>query len=310
MSLKCTPILNSVDPMSDIFHHSGVLPDVHELDAEALIQLQADTARAHDCNVYFRDETDMLASAPHMAVIPAGVFEMGAPRDEYGAQPEEFPQHFVFLEKPFAMGRHAITADEFELFRRETGWYLRSDLIWAKGSFPVINISIDDARAYADWLSERTAQRYRLPTEAEWEYAARAGSRLAFTFGETVSCRDVHFNAAFPYEEPRQNRKWWLPRCMPLAKSLMVGSLPANAWGLYEVHGNVWEFTSSPWTLSHINHRRDGRSASDTSEWIVTKGGSWFDGAARARAAARNPRMRTEIDVNLGFRLVRELIPD
>ena len=293
--------------MNDIYHLSESLPDVHELNLEGLLQLQEDTAQEAGVSVYFSDQTDFLGHAHELAVIPAGIYEMGAPAEEFGAQKEEFPSHLVFIDTPFAIGRHAVTAAEFEVYRQETGWYLRPDLIWAKDNFPVINISIDDAMDYARWLSERTGQTYRLPTEAEWEYAARAGSRLAFSFGETVSCREVHFNSAFPYEEQRQNKKWWFPRCMPLSKALMVGSLPANAWGLYEVHGNVWEFTSSPWTLSHINHRRDGRSASETSEWVVTKGGSWFDGAVRARCAARNPRMRTEIDVNLGFRLVREL---
>lgn len=293
--------------MNEIFHLSDSLPDVHELTSEALLQLQAETAEHYGLDVTFCDDTDLLAHAPEMVVIPAGIYEMGAPKEEFGSQREEFPNHFVFIEKAFAIGRFTVTADEFELYRQETGWYLRKDLIWAKDNFPVINISIDDAMDYARWLSERTGHRYRLPTEAEWEYAARAGSRQAFSFGETVSCKEVHFNSAFPYEEARQNKKWWLPRCMPLAKALMVGSLPANSWGLHDMHGNVWEFTSSPWTLSHINHRRDGRTASDTSEWIVTKGGSWFDGAVKARSAARNPRLRTEIDVNLGFRLVREL---
>lgn len=293
--------------MNDSLIRLGRLPDVHELDSDGLLELQSATASSFGVGVFFLDDTDFLSSAPSMAVVPAGVFEMGAPKDEFGAQPEEFPQHYVFIEKPFAIGRYAITAEEFDVFRLDTGWHLRSDLIWSTGTFPVVNISIDDARDYAAWLSERTGEIYRLPTEAEWEYAARAGSRLAFAQGETVSCRDVHFNSAYPYEEARQNRKWWIPRCMPISKPVMVGSLPQNTWGLYEVHGNVWEFTSSPWTRSHINHRRDGRSESDTSDWMVTKGGSWFDAAVRARAAARNPRLRSEIDVNLGFRLVREL---
>ena len=183
--------------MTDSLPRLRGLPDVHELDSESLLRLQSEAADVCGVSVFFRDEMAGLLPAPAMAVIPAGVFEMGAPREEFGARLEEFPQHYVFIERPFAMGRYAVTADEFELFREETGWYLRSDLIWSKDNFPVINISIDDARDYATWLSERTGQSYRLPTEAEWEYAARAGSRQAFCIGETVGCRDVHFNSAY-----------------------------------------------------------------------------------------------------------------
>jgi formylglycine-generating enzyme required for sulfatase activity len=124
-----------------------------------------------------------------------------------------------------------------------------------------------------------------------------------------VSCREIHFNAAFPYEEARQRRRWFLPRCLPLPSTLPVGDKPPNTWGLHEVHGNVWEFTASPWTESHHNARRDG--GIDPGEGdpvrIVVKGGSWFDAAIYARSASRRPRLRDEMDVNLGLRLVREL---
>ncbi len=287
--------------------NSSSLPYVHDLSPDELLALQAEAAASAGVERHFHDDMRHALVAPSMTVVPAGAYEMGAPKDEFGFRPEEGPQHYVFMEKPFALGTYTITAAEFEVFRQDTGWFLRDDLIWAKDTFPVINISIDDARDYAAWLSEQTGQRYRLPTEAEWEYAARAGTLTPFAFGETTSCREVHFNAAFPYEEARQNKRWWLPRCFPLAKALMVGSLKPNLWGLYDMHGNVWEFTSSPWTDSHLNHRRDGRTEDNSSDWIVTKGGSWFDAAVRARSASRNPRMRTEIDVNLGFRLLREL---
>ncbi|MGV6859067.1 MAG: formylglycine-generating enzyme family protein [bacterium] len=293
--------------MMEPLFNSSSLPYVHELGPDALCVLQEEAARQAGVKVHFRDDMPGVLAAPAMTVIPAGAFEMGAPIDEFGFSPEEGPQHYVFMEQPFAIGTYTITAAEYEVFREATDWYLRPDLIWARDTFPVMNIGIEDAQHYAHWLSEQTGQRYRLPTEAEWEYATRAGSLAAFAFGETASCREVHFNAAFPYEEARQNKRWWLPRCFPLAKALMVGSLKPNLWGLHDMHGNVWEFTSSPWTNNHLNHRRDGRTENNSSDWVVTKGGSWFDAAVRARSAARNPRLRSEIDVNLGFRLVREL---
>ncbi len=286
------------------------LPFVHEMSKEALQALQRDAAAqmglSIEINDYFLYED---AQAGPMAVIPAGLFEMGSPSNEFGFSPEEGPLHYVGLSQPFAMGRYTVTAEAFDRFAKETGWRPMRGLIRAHGAYPMINVRLRDAQAYARWLSKKTGARYRLPTEAEWEYAARAGTRAAFAFGDIVSCREVHFNAAFPYAELKQKRRWFMPRCLPLPKALPVGSKPPNIWGLHEVNGNVWELTSSPWTRSHALSRRDGRDLDKHSDWIVTKGGSWFDAAIKARNAARFPRLRDELDVNLGFRLVRELEP-
>lgn len=281
---------------------------VHDLDVDALQALQREAAERAGLPVVFRDALGEGGEAPEMVVIPAGSFEMGSPRTEFGHSPEEAPVHYVALQRAFALGRYAVTADEFAAFQRDTGWRFRSDLITARGRHPVMNLRIADARRYCEWLSDRTGQRYRLPTEAEWEYACRAGTGTPFHFGESVSCKEVHFNATFPYDEARQNRRWFLPRCVPLPTALEVGSKPPNAWGLHEMHGNVWEFTLNPWTKSHIGAHRDGSiGESSYREWVVVKGGSWFDAAVLARSAARRPRLRDELDVNLGFRLLREL---
>jgi formylglycine-generating enzyme required for sulfatase activity len=274
-----------------------------ELDTQSLKALQLRTAEELDVNVVFRDRLSDGSEGPEMLVIPAGGFEMGSPRDEFGHSQEESPQRYVTLKQPFALGRYTVTANEFERYSRSVNRRWRSDLIRTKGHFPVINISWYEAIAFADWLSSETGQSYRLPSEQEWEYAARAGSSGPFAFGDNVSCREVHFNSAFPYVEGRNQRRWFWPRCMPLNRALQVGSLPANFWGLHEMHGNVWEMTSSPWTDYHGTVQ----VSEVASEWVVTKGGSWFDPAARARSAARAPRLRHELDVNLGFRLLREL---
>lgn len=281
---------------------------VHELNANELQDYQKQAADKHGLEVYFSDRMPDGSPGPELAVIPAGMFEMGSTSLEYGHCSEEAPQHYVCLKDDFALCRYTITADEFDVFRRETGWYKRRDLVWNEGQFPMMNIAIHDAQHFAQWLSEKTGQTYRLPTEAEWEYACRAGTLTPFAYGEDVSCRDVHFNSAFPYQEMKDQRRWFLPRCFPMPKALMVGSLPPNTWGLHEMHGNVQEFTSTAWVPHHLHANRDGSPAeAGDPDRIVVKGGSWFDAGVHARSAARMPRMRMEIDVNLGFRLLREL---
>lgn len=281
---------------------------VAELSGERRVALQRDTAAALGLSTVFQDRLSDGSPGPDMVVVPPGMFEMGSPRTEFGHRPEEGPRSYVCIQQAFAIGRFTVTASEFERFRHDTGWVLRRDLIWARGRHPVINVRMNDARVYAEWLSAQTGRQYRLPSEAEWEYAARAGTQGPFCFGDSVSCREVHFNAAFPYEEGRRGRRWFLPRGLPVSGTLPVGSLPPSPWGLYEVHGNVWEFTSSPWLDSHLGINRDGSAdARGDGSRVVTKGGSWFDPAVLARSAARRPRLRDELDVNLGVRLAREL---
>lgn len=271
--------------------------------------LQYETAQAYGLDPVFRDPfRDGSGYAPLMVVIPAGLFEMGSSDDEHGHQPHEAPVHTVNLAQPFAIGQFPVTGAEFEQFKQETGWFLRPELLWYSGNYPVVNIRLEDIRLYLEWLHFRTGIKYRLPTEPEWEYVARAGTQTPFFFGESVSCKEVHFNPNFPYEESKNKQRWYLPRCMVSVKPSEVGIREPNTWNVYDMHGNVWEFTSSHWTRSHLNANRDG-SPSKTADphWYVTKGGSWFDGAAHARSAARKKRYFDELDTNLGFRLVRDL---
>ena len=286
-------------------HASTFVP---ELKTSEVARLQQEAADALGLPVYFSDALNSGGYGPELAVIPAGQYEMGSNDNEFGHAREEYPQHYTHIKTPFAIGRYTITADDFERFRQETEWFLRPDLIWASGKEPVINIRMADAMLYLKWLSEQTGETYRLPTESEWEYAARAGTTTAFHFGDEVTCKDVHFHSLFPYNEAKQNKRWFLPRCSPMKQALEVGSKPPNAWGLYEVHGNVWEFTSTPWRDSHLGSNRDGSNPSEfISNSIVTKGGSWFDAAIHARSAARKKRLYDEMDTNLGLRVVREI---
>jgi formylglycine-generating enzyme required for sulfatase activity len=282
---------------------------MHRMDTPDLLDLQQQAARAAGLSVSFRDRSRDDVPVPELLVIPAGEFEMGSDASEYGHQKTESPRRFVSIERPFALGRHPVTKAEFAAFQAATGWKPRPEVLWPAGDRqPVFNVRLRDAEAYLAWLREQTGQRYRLPTEAEWEFAARAGSRTAFAFGDSVGCRDVHFNSLFPYEERRERRRWYLPLCIPTPRPLDTGSFPPNLWGLHDMHGNVQEFTATPWRDSHVDLPRDGvyRRVGDE-EWLVVKGGSWFDPAVACRSAARRRRHITEMDTNLGFRVLREL---
>lgn len=281
---------------------------VDELSDADIRLLQKNAALVANVAINFQDSLESGGQGPVLAVIPAGRFEMGSTSSELGHSRDEAPRHATMVTQPFALGVYPITAAEFERFRHATEWFLRPELIWHKGQYPVINIRMADIKLYLRWLSEETGHTYRLPTEIEWEYAARAGTSTPFYHGEDVSCREVHFNPLFPYKESINKGPWFIPRCFPSPKASEVGIRIPNAWGLHDMHGNVWEFTNSHWTSSHIHANRDGSPPRSVDPaWYVTKGGSWFDPAVRARSAARKKRYLDELDTNLGFRVVREL---
>lgn len=293
---------------SAVSSSNASLAFIPDLTVEQRVELQTQAADVAGVRVGFADSIGVGEYGPQLQVIPAGVFEMGSHRNEFEHRLEEGPSHYQQIAHHFAIGRYPVTADEFALFERDTGWHWRSDLIRTSGKHPVINIRHGEAEEYCRWLSERTRQHYRLPSEAEWEYACRAGTLTPFAFGESVSCKDVHFKATFPYEEARQKKRWYLPKCAPVAHTLPVGGYQANAWGLFDMHGNVWEFTADNWSESHVNlPRRHPAPVSRRNDWITVRGGSWFDAAVYARSAARRMRLRDELDVNLGFRVVRDL---
>jgi formylglycine-generating enzyme required for sulfatase activity len=279
------------------------LPFVHDLTPAQLRDLQRDAAAAAGCSRFFSDTLADGSEGPELAVIPAGSFVIGAPSDErrFG----DLTQHRTAIEAPFAIGRHAVTAEEFERFSAATGRIWQEHLMRSEGRQPAVNVSSEEVQRYADWLSAQTGRRYRLPSETEWEYACRAGSLSAYCFGERLTCGEANIHSLQPSGTPARGWRRFIPFCVPLNKACEVGTYPANVWGLYEMHGNVWEFTASPWTGPLDAENSAGLSRAR--EWLVTKGGSWFEGALDARAAARKPRHFSELDLNLGFRLVRAL---
>ncbi len=274
---------------------------VHDLDAQALRAMQAEAARAHGLAVFFRDAMRHGGDGPELAVIPAGVFEMGA--DDEARRFGDLPARNMHVDKPFAIGRCTVTTEEFGRFEAATGYLWQDHLVRGEAHQPAINIDLAGFGAYLAWLSEETGQRYRLPSEMEWEYAARAGSRTAYCFGEYLTCSEANVGSFAPPQKAVSGWRRFLPFCVPFNRAVEVGSYPANLWGLFEVHGNVWEFTGDRW-----HGPIDAMSRKPAQgDWRVTKGGSWFEGALDARSAARKPRFHNELDVNLGLRVVREL---
>jgi formylglycine-generating enzyme required for sulfatase activity len=248
---------------------------------------------------------------PEMVVVPAGSFMMGSPANEQGRDIDESPQHLVTIAKPFAVGRVAVTFDEWDACVADGGCngYRPQDLGWGRNRRPVINVSWDDATAYAAWLSRKTGKPYGLLTEAEWEYAARAGSTTAYYWGDEIGKGNA--NCA-PVGNLECGSIWDNKQTAP------VGSFAANAFGLYDMAGNVWQWVQDCYHNSYNGAPTDG-SAWTTGNCRgtleegdlqrVIRGGSWISGPLLLRSAGR---LRDNFNSGgnlLGFRVGRTLTP-
>ncbi|MEZ4599564.1 MAG: SUMF1/EgtB/PvdO family nonheme iron enzyme [Syntrophotaleaceae bacterium] len=239
-----------------------------------------------------RDRLQDGSNGPEMVVIPAGSFLMG---DVSGAgYRNERPVHRVTIEKPVGMGRFEITFDDYDHFCHAVGRPLVSDEGWGRGRQPVINVSWHDAVAYAAWLSEQTGHHYRLPTEAEWEYGARAGNAGSYWWGDAIG--QGRANCA------ECGSQWDNLNPAP------VGSFTANAFGLFDTVGNVWEWCQDPGHAGYVGAPDDGAVWEEGGEpRRILRGGAWNDVARNVRSSIRG-RCESEKPANgVGFRLVREL---
>ena len=281
------------------------LPDTFALHNGELISLQVQAAHALGLNdPHFHDQLSDGSAAPVLVVIPAGAFEYGAAPNEAAAD-QDRPRRTALIERSFAIGAYPVTTEEFEAYARATGWRPRAELVWLSGRKPVINVRQAEARDYCTWLSHETGQRYRLPTELEWEYACRAGAATAFPQGNRITPGEALYNASQGFDALHPKRPRLLSRCFVRCGAAEVGRYPPNRWGLHDMTGNVWEYTASSWTRDHASLPE--RPKPNKPQAVVTKGGSWFDGAQDCRAAARRRRLADELDINLGFRVVREV---
>jgi len=251
----------------------------------------------------FRDTLKDGFFGPEMVVIPAGKFTMGSPEDELCRNWNEIPQHEVVFAYPFAIGKYAVTFEEYDRFVEATEREAPADAGWGRGNRPVIDVSWDDAQAYCAWLSEQTGKRYRLPSEAEWEFAARAGTKGPFSFEGLITDKQVNYAATLSYAgSPRgQYRKQTVP----------VGSLPENPWGLHEVHGNVSEWVEDCWHADYKNAPDDGRAwlgedGGDCDQRVI-RGGSWVDIPDHIRSANRQMSNAEGGTTGVGFRLAQDL---
>jgi formylglycine-generating enzyme required for sulfatase activity len=288
-------------------------------------------------------ETPELFPTPDMAALPAGNFAMGSPgmeldRTEFRERRREVRLDAVYL------GKREVTAGEFRRFVEETGyrttaedaggamayneasgeWEVRAGADWRRPGFgqgndhPVVNVSWFDAVAYCNWLSEkegrvpaytlsgeavswnRDAGGYRLPTEAEWEYACRAGTTTPFFTGERISTAQANYNGNFPYNYGTRGlfRKSTLP----------AASFRPNGWGLYDMHGNVWE-----WCWDFYGLTREGTEhitalnpvGPDSGAHRINRGGGWESAARDLRSAARSSNFPETAGSSVGFRLAR-----
>lgn len=218
---------------------------------------------------------------PVMVRIPPGQFTMGSPPGELYRGPEQ--QHRVTIAAPFAIGEYEVTFAQWDACVAGGGCrnYRPDDEHWGRGNRPVIGISWNDAKAYVAWLSRKTGKPYRLPSEAEWEYAARAGTTTSFSFGPTISSAQANYDASTGYGDG--------PKGMNRKKTMPVGSFPANAFGLHDMHGNVWEWVEDCWADEYTAATpADGRPFNSRNcEGHVLRGGSWEDHPADLRSAAR-----------------------
>ena len=234
---------------------------------------------------FFRDRLKNGGFGPEMVLIPAGYFRMGDIQS--GGDSDEQPVHSVYVNK-FAMGKFEVTFAEYDKFADATDRKKPSDNGWGRGNRPVINVSWHDATAYTKWLSNQTGNKYRLPTEAEWEYAARAGTETEYWWGNNIgrnkaNCDNNYCGDRFKYTSP-------------------VGSFYANKFGLYDTSGNVWE-----WTCSEFENKYNEKEKQCVrSGYLLSiRGGSWSNYARFVRSAFRNGGAPTSRTNFVGFRVSR-----
>jgi len=247
----------------------------------------------------FRD----CSVCPEMVVVPSGTFLMGSPPDGAGRKKDSRPQHRVTVPEPFSVGVYEVTFAEWDACAADGGCdgYRPDDMGLGRDRRPAIHVSWFDARGYAEWLSKKTGSSYRLPTEAEWEYVARAGTTTPFAYGPTISTDQANFmpaDSSNQGEQGKGSREGTLP----------VGSFQANAFGVYDTHGNVWEWVADCYHPdAYGTHEAYPAMVGNRNQFClrVIRGGSWRNGPEGLRSDKRTRLSPDARSHNLGFRVAR-----
>jgi formylglycine-generating enzyme required for sulfatase activity len=252
----------------------------------------SDTVLARHAGTVFRD----CPACPRMVVIPAGQFTMGAVTDDPDAVPTEKPQRSVTIARPFALAKYEVTVGEYAACVADGACPNRGDQApWGGGRFPAVKAEWRDAKAYAAWLSATTGKAYRLPSEAEWEYAARAGSRTRYHWGNRAGRNRANCQDCGSIWDGRQ--------------AAPVGSFLANRFGLHDMLGNVWEWTEDCWspTLADVPENGSARPGPAFCPGRALRGGSFDLPAQRARVTSRTAADAEVGEIFIGFRVARSL---
>lgn len=270
----------------------------------------------------FRD----CPECPEMVVIPAGSFQMGAPAKEAGSGDSERPRHEVRIGKPLAIGRYEVTRAQYAAFVKATGhqgegscyvwvgseWLNQPGRSWRDPDFdqddghPVVCVSWQDAKAYVAWLAMKTGKAYRLPSESEWEYAARGGTRTSRFWGDDPDLACEFANVHDTDSQARRRFPWEAHACRDgYVETAPVGKFKPNAYGLHDMLGNAWEWVEDCQSVNYIGAPADGSArVSDDCPRRVYRGGGW-SGPASVRAATRNSNPASYRSQLLGIRVVR-----
>jgi formylglycine-generating enzyme required for sulfatase activity len=276
----------------------------------------------------------------NMVWVTGGTFTIGSPSNEVSRSSNEGPQHQVTISKGFYLGKYEVTVEDFRQFVNATGykteaetsgggyvwtgskWEMKADANWKNPYFaqndnhPVVLVSWNDAVKYCNWKSEwegltpaytvsgstvtwnKNASGYRLPTEAEWEYACRAGTTSPFNTGSNITTSQANYTGNYPYNGNAKGTY--------RGQTTAVGSFAANSWGLYDMHGNVWEWCWD-WYGDYASGSQTDPTGAASGAARVSRGGSWSNGAEHVRSAVRGNDTPSSRGSHIGFRLVRPL---
>ena len=234
-------------------------------------------------------KTVKLTNMPVMVKIPAGLFTMGS---NHGS-PDQKPPHKLKIKNDFAIGKYEITFSQYDAFAEATKKKKPDDLGWGRGNRPVINVSLQDAKDYAHWLSKKTNRTFRLPTEKEWEYVARTGFKSQLGFNDLMGLGDANCDDC---------RYFW-----ESDKTMEVGSFDANKYGVHDLFGNVWEWTCSVYTQRYNGEEQYCADDNDLNgKTMAVRGGGWNSFSAILRSYVRYNNFPTYLGNEQGFRLLEE----